>query len=177
MGVIRLAVPAEVHWLREIERAAGVRFGEVGMADIAAATPMAIERLVAYARAGRAWVAVDDGEVVGYVVVDVVDGAAHVEQISVDARYQGRGYARAGLAQVQRWAAAQGLAALTLSTFAEVAWNRPLDEHLGFTVLGDGELSAGLRAVREAETCGGLDPSLRVCMRRVIPAADRPPAP
>ena len=34
--------------------------------------------------AGRAWVAERDGEVAGYLLAAVVDGCAHVEQVSVD---------------------------------------------------------------------------------------------
>ncbi len=102
--------------------------------------------LAAYAKAGRAWVAVDGAdEAVGYVVVDAVDGCAHVEQISVVPAHSGKGIVRALLDEVERWAVSCQLAAVTLTTFDGVAWNRLLYEHLGFATLGDGELSAGLR--------------------------------
>ena len=114
----------------------------------------------------------DDDRPVGYVVVDVVDGCAHVEQLSVAPPHQGRGHARALLGEVERWAAAADLAALTLTTFAAVPWNRPLYEHLGFGVLDDGQVPPGLRALRRAEAAAGLDPGSRVCMRRALP---RPP--
>ena len=102
----------------------------------------------------------------GYVVVDVVDGCAHVEQVSVRPDHQGTGVGRALLDRVAAWAQARSMPALTLTTFADVPWNRPLYEHLGFRVLAEGELSPGLRAVRDAEAAHGLDPTNRVCMRR-----------
>jgi len=171
-GVIRPARPADAETLRVIERAAGQRFGEVGLPDIAAAEPMATDTLVAYARGGRAWVAVDGGgRAIGYVVVDVIDGCAHVEQVSVDPRYQGRGVGRALLDEVAASAARQGMAALTLTTFSQVPWNQPLYEHLGFAVVAESDLSPGLRAVRESEAEHGLDPAARVCMRRMVAVA------
>ena len=173
--MLRAARPDDADALARIERAAGARYVDVGLAEVAAAEPMATDRLAAYARAGRSWVVVDDDDrPVGYVVVDLVDGSAHVEQLSVEPAHQGRGHARALLDLVGRWAAERLMAAVTLTTFAEVPWNRPLYEHLGFVVLRPEEIPAGLRAVRDAETAHGLDPAARVCMRR---AAGPPPGP
>lgn len=169
LAVIRPARPADAERLQAIERAAGRRFGEVGLPDIAAAEPMARDTLVACARAGRSWVSVDQGDrAIGYVVVDVIDGCAHVEQVSVDPGYQDRGVGQALLDKVATWATRQAMTALTLTTFAEVPWNRPLYEHLGFAVVAESDLSPGLRSLRESEARHGLDPTARVCMRRTL---------
>ena len=69
---------------------------------------------------------------------------------------------------VDSWAAAEGLAALTLSTFRSVPWNAPYYARLGFVELPVGELTAGLRGVLAAETAFGLDPDSRVFMRRAV---------
>jgi len=92
----------------------------------------------------------------------MVDGAAHIEQVSVVPADQGRGVGRALIDQVRRWAGENGLPALTLTTFTHVPWNRPLYEHLGFRVLGDEEIGPGLRAVMATEAAHGLDPASRV---------------
>ncbi|HEX3960074.1 MAG TPA: GNAT family N-acetyltransferase, partial [Trebonia sp.] len=63
-------------------------------------------------------------------------------------------------------AAADGLAALTLTTFASVPWNAPYYRRCGFRVLDDEELTSGLRAIRHDEAELGLDRWPRVCMRR-----------
>jgi GNAT superfamily N-acetyltransferase len=152
--------------MQEIEVAAGARFHEVGMAGVAEADPMPADVLLSYVDDGRAWVAEGGpaGAVAGYVVVDAVDGCAHVEQITVAPDHQGRGLARDMLDEVARWARSRGLPALTLTTFRDVPWNAPLYLHLGFAVLDPDALGPGLRAVREMEAAHGLDPALRVCM-------------
>ena len=158
--------------LRDIERLAGERFRDVGMPDVADHEPAPVEVLAGYATAGRAWVAVDDErDAIGYVLVDVVDGHAHVEQVSVRPDHQGTGVGRALLAAVDGWATDSGRMAMTLTTFATVPWNAPLYRHLGFRVLRDDELGPELRAVRDRETAHGLDPSTRVCMRRDVTVA------
>ncbi len=130
---------------------------------------MNAETLAAYAGSGRSWVATDgDDRVVGSVVVDVIDGCAHIEQISVDPERQGRGLGRALIDEVERWAAGRGLGAMTLTTFTEVPWNRPLYEHLGFRVLAEAEVSSGLRRRRAEEAGHGLDPAARVCLRKPV---------
>lgn len=65
-----------------------------------------------------------------------------------------------------RRAAADGLAALT--TFASVPWNGPYYLRCGFRVLGDAELTPGLRAIRRHEAGLGLDSLPRVCMQRAL---------
>jgi GNAT superfamily N-acetyltransferase len=163
---IRPARPGDRAALRAIERAAGERFREVGLPDVADDEPPSLDTLAGYVSAGRAWVATGgDGQPVGYVLVDVVDGAAHVEQASVLPDRQGAGIGRALLDHVRAWAAESGRRAVTLTTFADVAWNRPLYEHLGFRVLDEGEIGPELRALVRAEAAHGLDPASRVCMR------------
>jgi GNAT superfamily N-acetyltransferase len=168
--VIRAARADDAERLRAVEVAAGARFREVGMPAIADADPMPVDGLVGYAESGRSWVAVGDGDdvAVAYVVVHEVDGCAHVEQLSVAPEHQGRGLGRALLHRVEAWAVAHGMPALTLTTFRDVPWNRPLYEHLGFRTLAERELTPGLHTVREEEAGMGLDPSIRVCMRRAI---------
>lgn len=166
---IRAATPNDGAALREIERRAGERFREIGLDAVADDEPMSIEVLAAYADDGRSWVVVDgDGVPRGYLLVDIVDGAAHVEQVSVVPEWQGRGVGRALLDRAERWAVAAGRTALTLTTFSEVPWNRPLYEHLGFRVLAEHEIGPGLRRAREHEAAAGLDPSTRVAMRRDV---------
>jgi GNAT superfamily N-acetyltransferase len=152
--------------LREIERRAGQRFHDVGLHHVADDEPASFETLREYALSGRSWVAVDGlDEPVGYVIVDVIDGQAHIEQISVRPDHQGNGLGRALLERVCEWARDQLMAAVTLTTFTDVPWNRPLYEHLGFVVLKDDQIGPELRLVRAHESDVGLDPTQRVCMR------------
>ncbi|MHB1783023.1 MAG: GNAT family N-acetyltransferase [Acidimicrobiales bacterium] len=61
------------------------------MVDVAVDEPMSSQKLAAYARAGRSWGATDqEDHVVGYVVVELIDGCAHIEQMSVEPGHQGQ---------------------------------------------------------------------------------------
>ncbi len=165
-AVVRPTRTDESPALREIERLAGERFRKVGLPEVADDEPASVEDLTCYAQKGRSWVVVDGMDhPVGYLLVDVVDGCAHVEQVSVRPGYHGRGLGRALLEQVRTWAAEAGLLGITLTTFTDVAWNAPLYQHIGFRVLSEDELGPHLREVRDKETAHGFDRTRRVCMR------------
>lgn len=168
-AVVRPARTDEGFVLREIERLAGERFRDVGLPEVADDEPASVEDLARYAEDGRSWVVVDrTDEPIGYVLIDVVDGCAHVEQVSIRPDHQGTGLGRTLLERVQAWASDAGLSAITLTTFTDVAWNAPLYRHLGFRVLDEEELGPQLRELRDHETAHGLDPARRVCMRKVL---------
>ncbi len=166
---IRAARAAELARLQTIELESGRVFSDVGMADIASSPPMPIDALFDYQRAGRAWVATaGDDQPVAFVVTDLIDGFAHIAQISVHPGHARQGIGAGLLDHVAGWAAASGLGALTLTTFRTVPWNAPYYRRLGFRELAPGELTPGLAAVVAAETASGLDTSARVCMRREL---------
>jgi ribosomal protein S18 acetylase RimI-like enzyme len=84
VGVIRAARPYDLSALPELERAAGAPFRDLGMAAVADDEPPTVAGLAVFQRDGRAWVATDDADQpVAYLLVEVVDGNAHVEQVSV----------------------------------------------------------------------------------------------
>jgi ribosomal protein S18 acetylase RimI-like enzyme len=127
MSTTREARPDDLPRLPAIEVAAGEQFRTVGLGDVADHAPASSEEYEEYLRAGRLWVAVDECDApIGYVLVDIVDGNAHVEQVSVLPEHQRRGAGRALLDRAGDYAAATALAMITLTTFDDVAWNRPL---------------------------------------------------
>ena len=164
---IRAGRPEDGPRLQVIERMAGGRFREVGLGFVADHDPASLDELASYANAGRCWVAVgEEDRPIGYLLVDVVDGQAHVEQASVVPDQQGTGIGQALLDRVERWAVELGMTAITLTTFTDVAWNRPLYEHLGFRVLTEHEIGPELRVLMTEEAGHGLDPTTRVAMVR-----------
>ncbi|MFD9240848.1 GNAT family N-acetyltransferase [Streptomyces sp. NPDC059556] len=168
---IRAAAPAELPLLQDIERAAGEPFRTLGMAAIADDDPLPLDVLESYRCAGRAWVAVDAADrPVAYLLTDTVDGSAHIEQVSVHPDSARRGVGRALIEHLATAAGEQGLASLTLTTFAEVPWNAPYYARLGFRPLADSDpaLTEGLRAISRAEAAHGLSVWPRVCMRREV---------
>ena len=115
---IRAALPGDVNAMREIERAAGTLFAGIGMEDVAAHEPASPHVLLEYVVAGRAWMATIGGQPAGYALADVVDGAGHLEQVSIDPRFGRQGLGRALIDRVIRWAGNNGFHAITLLTFA-----------------------------------------------------------
>jgi GNAT superfamily N-acetyltransferase len=114
-------------------------------------------------------------EPVGFVVTDVVDGAAHIEQISVHPAHARQRIGAMLIDHVAGWAARRGLPALTLITFRGVPWNAPYYERLGFRELSPAELTPGLAALWSAAPGSGRDGSPeRVCMRRDVIGGTRP---
>ena len=166
-GVLRPARDGDLPVLREIERAAGGLFAAIGMALVADDEPPSIATLQQYARDGRAWVRTDARDVpVGYLLAEVVDGCAHLEQVSVHPGSARRGIGRELVEHLATWATARGLPAMTLTTYTDVPWNGPYYRRLGFRVLDEAHLTPGLRRIRGAEAARGLDRWPRAAMRR-----------
>jgi len=164
--VIRTAGDGDIAAMQGIERLAGERFRDVDMPEVADGELPSQDELRRYVHDGRCWVAADEsGRPIGYVVVDEIDGNAHVEQVSVGPDHQGTGVGRALMDRARSWATSRGMPAVTLTTFRDVPWNGPLYRHLGFGIMNEVEIGPELRALRDAETAHGLDPSKRVCMR------------
>jgi GNAT superfamily N-acetyltransferase len=166
---IRPATSDDLPVLQDVERAAGAAFRDLGMEAIADDEPPALDVLEYYRRAGRAWVACDAGDhPAGYLVGEPVDGAPHIEQVSVHPDVARRGVGRTLLTYAADRAHEQDLTALTLNTFAEVPWNAPYYTRLGFRVLEEAELTPGLRKIRAHEAELGLDRWPRICMRLTL---------
>jgi GNAT superfamily N-acetyltransferase len=152
--LIRLAQPAELPYLQEIENASGELFRDVGMPEIADDDPMSLEDLAEH----EVWVAVgEEGVPVAFIAVGDVDGATHVHQVSVHPSHARQGIGAALIEHVKR-----GDRAVTLTTFRDVPWNEPYYERLGFRAVT--EASPGLAEIMREEASRGLDPATRVAM-------------
>jgi ribosomal protein S18 acetylase RimI-like enzyme len=155
---------------------AGERFRTIAEPRIASCAddpPFTVGELNIYVDGGRAWVATQDDTVIGFAIVDIVDGRTHIEEIDVAPRASGRGHGSRLVDEVARWARSTGSDALTLTTFRDVPWNAPWYVRRGFRVLGEAELTPELRRLRDEENERGLPAELRVVMR--LDVADRSP--
>ena len=163
---IRSARFDEVELLREIERAAGCRFAEIGLEQVAETEPVEIETLQSQQRIGQVWVAADAGDrPVGFVVAFELEHAIHIEEISVHPDHGGRGLGRRLIETLTQWARQQGYQAITLSTFRDVPWNAPFYERVGFRIVEEWEMSTEVRGWFREET-QVWSPLVRVWMRR-----------
>jgi GNAT superfamily N-acetyltransferase len=154
---VRPAVPAEYTRLREIELEADLLYGTIGIG------PFPEDDV--HDRLSQVDVVFAAGDPpVGFVSVEVVDGYAHIDQLSVLTGHGGQGTGRALLDEVVRWARRVELAGVTLTTFRDVPWNAPFYRRVGFAVVDDPP--PGLAAVRDAERAEGFDGfGPRVAMR------------
>ncbi|MFE2728917.1 GNAT family N-acetyltransferase [Kitasatospora sp. NPDC059327] len=166
--LIRAATRDELPLLCALERAAGAPFATIGMPEIAEDEPPAPAELARYLDEGVALVAPGAGGTpVAYLLAEPVDGALHIEQVSVHPGHARRGIGRA---LIEHLAAGTDAPALTLTTFTDVPWNAPYYARCGFRPLADGEVTPGLREIRRREAEHGLDRWPRLCMRRDLPA-------
>lgn len=167
--LIRPPVRDEFGALQDIERAAGALFAARGMQLVTDHEPFSDEELQGFVDREMAWVAAPPGGAPrGYLVAEEIDGAGHVEQLTVHPDHAGRRLGVRLMDHFGGWCEGRGLPAVTLTTFAEVPWNRPYYERLGFRVLADDEITPGLAAIRTYEAAIGLDAWPRVCMRRDV---------
>lgn len=167
--MIRPAREDDLPALQDIERAAGKIFADIGMVAVAEDEPPSLETLRAFQRNGRAWVHTDAADhPVAYLIAELVDGNAHVEQVSVHPDFAHQRIGDGLIEHLAGWATERGVTALTLTTFTEVEWNGPYYERCGFRRLSEAEVTPGLRGIRAAEAAHGLDRWPRACMRRML---------
>ena len=165
--LLRPVGTADLEALRAVERAAGEPFRSIGMVEIADDEPPPAEVLRVAVDRGQAWLVERPGTgVIAFLLAADVDGCGHLEQVSVVPAVRGERVGRRLIEHCAGASRARGRPALTLTTFADVVWNAPWYRRLGFRVVGDADLSPGLRAIREAERARGLDRWPRVAMRR-----------
>jgi GNAT superfamily N-acetyltransferase len=153
----------ELASLLALEREAGRAFADIGMDEIARDDPGTVAQLEAFRADGRAWVAVDEADrPVAYLLTSVVDGCAHIDQVSVAPSHARQGL---GAALIEHLAERAGVA-LTLTTFRDVPWNAPYYERLGFTVVEPGDQGSELAALVRHEAAAIPGDAPRVAMRR-----------
>ncbi len=158
--VVRLAEPADLALLPEIDERAETLFRVAGLElpDL----PFPAEEL-----AGAEAVFVVGRPAVGFLWIDEVDGLAHVGELAVLPSRMRSGLGSALLDTACAWARDAGYPAITLTTYADVAWNGPFYARRGFVVLD--ALTPELTALRDRERAAGLDDvGPRVAMRRAL---------
>lgn len=172
VSTIRLATEVDLQRLVDVEVEAGQLFHAVGMPEVAEDVPRIADLREAVA-AERVWVACVGAEVAGYIAAEVVDGNAHVAQVSVTPDYAGRGIGRALIEFVEAWGQATGCPATTLTTFREVPWNGPYYVRLGYQVLPDSQIGPELaRTIEHEASLPGIEASLRCAMIKPNGAVD-----
>lgn len=156
--------------VRAVERAAGVRFRDIGMGDIADSDPTPAGIIEDRAAAGRLYVARGpESAIAGFLIWSPKDGCAYIEEVSVHPDHAGHRLAQRLIDALA--ADARGrYGALTLATFREVAWNAPYYRRLGFAELPRAEIGAEHAESWRRQSEHGLDMTRRLFMIRPLAA-------
>ena len=168
---IRPARPDELSAVAELERAAGRLFDEwKDRLSLDDGEPTKIEDLAQAQGRGDLFVAVDpdavDDAPIGFCMLTELDGQGHLYELDVHPDHGRRGIGRRLVEFVIETMKARGHAAVTLTTFRDVPWNRPFYESAGFVVVEPGGPEM-LRTIAHEESWG-LDFSQRCVMRREL---------
>ncbi len=167
--LIRGARVDDIERLREIEQKAsemflGTRHSLV--AELACLTPEFLSEQISNE---RVWTACESsGEPVGFAVALIVDGEAHLTELSVDPSHGRKGVGRRLVEVVCEWARASAHDGITLSTFRNISWNAPFYNKLGFVEVPEESLGSEIQQFRINERNAGLDVDERIIMRKPL---------
>ncbi len=160
MKDIRVALEEELSLLPSIEESADLLFTEAGIDNL---PPSANEAELRQAKC----ILVIGRPIQGFARIEEIDGAAHLEQLSVDRHFSGQGIGTRLLEGACKWANDNGYKKMTLITFKNIPWNGPFYAKHQFMESSD--VSAGLQQLREHEKDLGLDEiGERVVMEREL---------
>ena len=96
---------------------------------------------------------------------ELVEQEVHVWEVAVGETHQQQGIGTLLMARIEAAARDAGAAAVTLTTFSDVAWNGPFYASLGYEVIEPWDYSARLRRILELEVQAGIPADRRCAMR------------
>ncbi|MGN6381673.1 MAG: 4-(cytidine 5'-diphospho)-2-C-methyl-D-erythritol kinase [Dyella sp.] len=171
---IERARPSQVDALCAIERAAVQLFRGHPAWTAYAAMAIPPELLHGAVARGLVWVAMEQGEPVGFVWLDddLGDEAVGIGELDVLPSHGRRGIGAALLEHACAWARAAGYRQVHLGTLVDVPWNAPFYAKHGFSVVDKRDPAFAEVLARDREN--GFPDDLRVFMSRPLPplAAD-----
>ncbi|HDE1063757.1 GNAT family N-acetyltransferase [Klebsiella quasipneumoniae] len=168
-GGLRLTEESDIALLPAIERSAAQAFRQIpALAWLADSEVISVARHHDYLETEHSLLAVAAGQPVGFILTEPLDDALFIVEVAVHQAWQHQGIGRMLLEQVIDGARQMAYPAVTLTTFRDVPWNAPFYTRLGFAMLDELTLPAGLAAKREQETRHGLPPETRCAMRLAL---------
>jgi GNAT superfamily N-acetyltransferase len=161
------ARPSDLSRVIEIDDSAAALFSGAGMLlELAADHPFVLAEHARWKEAvarGDVWLANVAGAPVGFAVLAMLDGAAFLEQLSVDLPFMRRGIGRSLLRHALALSAASG--SLWLTTYAHLPWNGPWYARFSFQPVAESACGPELRQRLRLERAALPHPHERVAMR------------
>lgn len=146
-ATLRLTEERDIPLLPAIERSAAQAFRQIpALAWLAESEVISPERHRLFLETDHSLLAVADDQPIGFLLSEPLDDALFIVEIAVHQAWQGRGIGRMMLEQVIETARQAAYPAVTLTTFRDVPWNAPFYTRLGFSMLSERRLLAGLAA-------------------------------
>lgn len=167
---IRLASVDDVPKVAPLEQAAAEMFRNIGMDAVADDAPIADSVLLQAVEDQRLWVAVEYGVLKAYVLGDFLPQSLHIDQVTVHPNASRRGLGALMIESVSADPRSKERGLITLTSFANVPWNAPYYERIGFLDIAESDWPEGVAEKVAADQRGGLGTWPRVVMQRVIPA-------
>lgn len=159
--LIRHALPSDLDVIARIEVSAATLFPAGRIPDAEETTPL--HELHEAVADGLLWVAEISDEVVGFCIAWQSENRLHLEEVDVLPRFGRRGIGGALINAAVEEARRRKLAEVTLTTFADLAWNAPFYRRIGFEAFNADELPDTLAAILESERQLGM--TQRIAMR------------
>ncbi|MCE7998055.1 MAG: GNAT family N-acetyltransferase [Rhodobiaceae bacterium] len=165
---IRPALLSDLPAFARVERKAGALFKTIGL-DILADDVADPEFVASFIRVENALVVVDASDtVVGFALAFNLDGALHLQEMSVDPAHGRKGLGGNLLKAVDEIAKSRHLSVTTLSTFIDVPWNAPFYARHGYRIAVPAEWTPGFHILRAHEVHEGLPAERRCFMKKSV---------
>ena len=130
---LRLARMTDAQDMPSVEESAGALFAtDDGLAGVAGAHTVPVDRLQRYIRKGHCLVSHVGDRLAGFLVNEPFRRELHVWEMSVHSDFQRRGVGSGLMRACLVDARNSGFQAVTLTTFRDVSWNAPFYASLGF---------------------------------------------
>ena len=161
---IRHATAEDYPALPAVEDAAAMAFRAFGYDLVAEMEPTPASAYLELPDPHWVLVAETEAEIVGFCILLELDGEAHLKEFGVDHAWAGQGIGTAILEEAFRVVGAYRW--ITLTTFADLPFNAPYYQRLGFEVFTPDDTQPTLQAICAAERTGVLGQFNRVAMRK-----------
>lgn len=163
---IRKTFPSDILQLMQIEHSANQAFAQIPQLKwLAESAVMSSDQHLDLIQNHDAFVAVNaQNQVIGFLYAEKQEDDLYIIEVDVSSEHQKQGIGRQLMFHAIDFAKQQGFQAVTLTTFTDVAWNRPFYEKLGFELLNPQNLKPYLKQKIEHEVEQGFARESRCAM-------------
>lgn len=162
--MIRLATPADLPAVRDVEVSAGTIFAGTHMNFAANHAPNHPADLLAAIRRRLMWVAVTHEGVIGFLFAEPCAEGLYLRELAVAATAQQQGHGTALMATGIAAARERGDPLLILTTDRTLPWNAPFYTRLGFRITEDATIPREARRRLANQYAAGFSPDHRCAM-------------